>query len=134
MNRRLKDQVAMAYKRMMQGVEISPEQRSALDESGFREMRKMEKDEERLRFLSDQNKSKGMSAAEKRYETSKIWGGRRGGPVAGLAGGYNISARQGEGDGSEKSSTKARLASPRQMKKIEEMAWNMPASNFSNYA
>ena len=86
MNEISKALVARAYQKMMQNEPLTRDEEMALDERGFQQMKKTEKEEERLRFLSDPNKSKGMSAAEKRYETSKIWGGRRGGPVAFLAG------------------------------------------------
>jgi hypothetical protein len=76
-----------AYEKFMGGNRITRDEELALDMQGFEEKERFQKDEERLGFLNDPNKSKFMAPYEKRYETSKIWGQRRGGPVAFLAGG-----------------------------------------------
>jgi hypothetical protein len=123
-------QVSRAFLKMMSGEPLTREEIEEADRLGYEELKVTEEEDKRLAFLSDPNKSKYMTPAEKRYEISKIMGRRRGGPVLTLAGGMNVSA----GGGSARSSRGSKAASPKQMKQLEELAWNMPSSNFRNYA
>jgi hypothetical protein len=115
---------------MMSGEPLTQEDIEEADRLGFEQMKMREEEDKRIKFLNDPNLSKFMSPAERRYEISEIMGRRRGGPVLSLAGGMNVSA----GGGSARSSRGSKAASPKQMKQLEELAWNMPASNFSTYA
>jgi hypothetical protein len=123
--------VSRAFLKMMSGEPLTEEDIIEAERLGYEAMKGVEEEEKRLKFLNDPNLSKYMTPAEKRYEISKIMGRRRGGPVLTLAGGMNVSAGGGR---SERSSGGSKAVSPRQMKKLEETAWNMPASNFRNYA
>jgi hypothetical protein len=117
--------------KMMQGEPLTQEEIDEAERLGFEEMKMREQENKRLADLNDPNRMKFLTPEERRYEISKIMARRPGGPVIGLAGGMNVSAGGGR---SERSSGGSKAVSPRQMKKLEETAWNMPASNFSNYA
>ena len=93
MNEISKALVARAYQKMMSGEPLNRDEEIALDEAAGQEMMRLDKMDERGRFLRDPNLSKGMTDREKRYEMSKLQ--RRGGPIAGFAGTMQTSSPRG---------------------------------------